>query len=202
VEPLTLLPTKLLGPQVRPDSVHRPGLMRRLGPCLDCRLTLVSAPVGLGKSTLVVSSLAYDDHRAAWLSLDEGDSDPARFRAYFIVAIPTVDQEVGTEAREIVESPQLRNAGSAAVSLPNDISERTHDLILVLDDYHVVEAGRIHDRLGCLLDRQPANLHMAWITRSVPPLSLAHLPHMASRSRAGLWTFSSLQLKPRFYSST
>ena len=94
-QPFTLLRTKLHTPQVRTDWVRRPRLEEHLNQGLDRRVTLASAPAGFGKSSLVVSSLAETDHHAAWLSLDEGDNDPARFWAYVIGAIQTVSQEVG-----------------------------------------------------------------------------------------------------------
>jgi len=171
----TLLTTKLYAPQITPELVPRPHLARHLSEGLRRKFTLVSAPAGFGKSTLVTGWLAETGQPAAWLSLDEGDNDPVRFWTYVIAAIQAVNQELGDEARQIIRSPQLRSAEPAVISLINEISKLTHDLILVLDDYHVIEAGRIHDRLGYLLDHQPPNLHIVLITRADPPLSLARL---------------------------
>ena len=173
--PDTLLTTKLHIPQAALEFVPRPHLTARLGEGLLRKLTLVSAPAGFGKSTLVADWLAESGLSAAWLSLDEGDNDPARFWAYLIAAIQAVHPDVGREAREIVGAPQLRRAEPAVNSLLNDISALTHDLVLVLDDYHAVEAQPIHEGLGYLLDHQPPNLHITLITRSDPPLSLARL---------------------------
>ncbi len=171
----TLLTTKLFVPQTPPELVPRPHLAERLSEGLARKLTLVSAPAGFGKSTLVTGWLAETGHTPAWLSLDQGDNDPARFWTYLIAAVQTVGHEVGDEARHIINSPQLRSAEPAVISLINDISQLPHPLILVLDDYHVIEAGRIHDRLSYLLDNQPPNLHLVLITRVDPPLSLARL---------------------------
>ncbi len=171
----TLLTTKLFVPQPPSELIPRPHLAERLSEGLARKLTLVSAPAGFGKSTLVTGWLTETGHTPAWLSLDQGDNDPIRFWTYLIAAVQTVGGEVGDEARHIISSPQLRSAEPAVISLINDISRLPHRLILVLDDYHVIEAGRIHDRLGYLMDNQPPNLHLALITRVDPPLSLARL---------------------------
>jgi LuxR family maltose regulon positive regulatory protein len=171
----SLLQTKLYVPPPRPELVPRPRLIERLeeGLRLGCRLTLVSAPAGFGKSTLVTGWLAESGRSAAWLSLDEGDNDPVRFWTYLIAAVQAVHPEVGDEARQIVGSPQLRSAELVVVSLLNEIAELTRDLILVLDDYHLIQAQQIHDGLNYLLDHQPPNLHLVLISRVDPPLSLA-----------------------------
>ena len=100
-QPFTLLRTKLHLPQARSDWVHRPRLEKRLEQGMDRKLTLVSAPAGFGKSSLVASVLSAGDRRAAWLSLDEGDNDPVRFWTYAIAAIQAVDPAVGDQARQI-----------------------------------------------------------------------------------------------------
>jgi LuxR family maltose regulon positive regulatory protein len=171
----SLLQTKLYVPPPRPDLVPRPRLIERLNTGVMRKVTLISAPAGFGKSTLVSGWLAESGRSAAWLSLDEGDNDPVRFWTYLIAAVQAVHPEMGEEARQIIGSPQLRSAEPAVISLINDISDLTRNLILVLDDYHVIEAGRIHDRLSYLLENQPPNLHVVLITRADPPLSLARL---------------------------
>jgi len=121
-QPFTLLRTKLHIPQVRSDWVRRPRLEKRLDQGLDRKLTLVSAPAGFGKSSLVASSLSESERHATWLSLDEGDNDPVRFWTYVIAAIHAVEQDVGDEARQIIASPQLRRTDPAIISLLNEIS--------------------------------------------------------------------------------
>ena len=175
--PDALLTTKLHIPQAALEFVPRPHLTARLNEGLRRKLTLVSAPAGFGKSTLVADWLAQSGLAAAWLSLDEGDNDPARFWAYVIAAVQTIHPDVGHEAREIVAAPQLRSTEPAVVSLLNEIASRSLNarsknaqLVLVLDDYHVIAggaiasdaraAGGIHKDLGYLLDlardsRQP-----------------------------------------------
>ena len=174
-QPFTLLRTKLHQPQVRSDWVRRPRLEKRLDQGLDRKLTLVSAPAGFGKSSLVASSLSESERHATWLSLDEGDNDPVRFWTYVIAAIQAVEQDVGDEARQIIASPQLRRTDPAIISLLNEISDLTGDLVLVLDDYHVIEADQVHEDLSYLLEHQPANLHIVLISRADPPISLARL---------------------------
>jgi LuxR family maltose regulon positive regulatory protein len=136
---------------------------------------LIAAPAGFGKSTLVSNWLAESDGQAAWLSLDRGDNDPVKFWTYVIAAIQTVDPQVGDEARQIMGSPQLRSTEPAVVSLVNDISQLDQELILILDDYHLIEAEQIHGGVGYLLGHQSPNLHLVLITRANPPLPMARL---------------------------
>jgi len=170
-----LLTTKLYIPQLSVDLVPRPHLYERLDEGLTRKLTLVSAPTGFGKSTLVTGWLSERDRLVAWLSLDQGDNDPVRFWTYLIGAIQTVHPEAGSEARQIVSASQMRSAEPVAVSLINDISQLSNDLILVLDDYHIIEAEQVHLGLGYLLEHQPPNFHIALITRVDPSISLARL---------------------------
>ncbi len=173
IEPL--LTTKLHIPQPGVDLVPRPRLYEHLDEGLTRKLTLVSAPAGFGKSTLVTEWLSERGRPAAWLSLDEGDNDPVRFWTYLIGAIQTVHQEIGGEARQIASAPQLRSIEPVAISLINDISLLNHDLVVVLDDYHVIETEGVNEGLSYLLEHQPSNLHIVMITRADPSLSLARL---------------------------
>ena len=170
-----LLTTKLYTPQLSIDLVPRPRLYARLDEGSKRKLTLVSAPAGFGKSTLMTGWLAESGRQAAWLSLDEGDNDPVRFWTYLIAAIQTVHQEIGAEARQIASAPQLRSIEPVAISLINDISQLDQNLILVLDDYHVIEAEEVHSGLSYLLEHQPPNLHIVLCTRADPSISLARL---------------------------
>jgi len=170
-----LLTTKLNIPQLSADLVPRPRLYKRLDEGLTHKLTLVSAPAGFGKSTLMIGWLVENKYTAVWLSLDDGDNDPVRFWTYFIAAIQTIHKETGAEARQIVSMPQLRSIEPAAVSLINDISQLDHDLIVVLDDFHVIEAEGVHAGLSYLLEHQPPNLHIVLSTRVDPSISLARL---------------------------
>jgi LuxR family maltose regulon positive regulatory protein len=124
---------------------------------------------------LISGWLVESGFQAAWLSLDQGDNDPVRFWLYLITAIQSIHQEMGVEARQIVSAPQLRSTEPVAISLINDISQFVHDLIVVLDDYHVIEAEQVHEGLSYLLEHQPPNLHLILITRVDPSISLARL---------------------------
>jgi len=172
---VSLLTTKLYIPQLSINLVPRLRLYKHLDEGLTRKLTLVSAPAGFGKSTLVSSWLFESDQPVAWLSLDHGDNDPVRFWTYFIAAIQTIHQEIGVEACQIVSAPQLRSPEPVVISLINDISQLTHDQIVVLDDYHVIEAEQVHAGLSYLLEHQPQNLHIVLITRVDPSISLARL---------------------------
>ena len=170
-----LFTTKLYVPQLSNDLVPRPRLYERLDECLTRKLTLISAPAGFGKSTLVAGWLSEIDRSVAWLSLDRGDNDPVRFWTYLIAAIQTIHREIGAEARQIISAPQLRSAEPASISLINDISQLARDFIVVLDDYHVIEEERVHAGLSYLLEHQPSNLHIVLLSRVDPSMSLARL---------------------------
>ncbi len=165
-----LLSTKLYIPSTRDEIVWRRRLAGKLEDGLSGQLTLVSAPAGFGKSTLVASWLS---RPAAWLSLDKGDNDPARFWSYVVAAIQQIKPEIGQSAQEMLNSPKLRESEPAVISLVNDLTSIS--LILILDDYHVIDNPRIHNSLGFLLEHQPPQLHVILITRADPPLPLARL---------------------------
>ena len=131
--PESVLTTKLFAPSTYPELVSRLHLYERLDKGLTRKLTLVSAPTGFGKSTLVTGWLSEKAYLAAWLSLDQGDNDPARFWMYLIAAIQTIHDEIGKEALQIVSVPKLRSIEPVAISLINDIFQLDQDLILILD---------------------------------------------------------------------
>jgi LuxR family maltose regulon positive regulatory protein len=139
------------------------------------RLTLVSAPAGFGKTTLMVDWLKQIDVPVAWLSLDEADNDLPRFLAYLAAAFQQVDEEIGTSLLSAVQSPQLPAMEKVLTSLLNEITLRTDSLILVLDDYHLVTEAAILEVVRFLLDHQPQQLHLVLTTREDPDLPLAKL---------------------------
>ena len=147
---VSILTTKLYIPPPRPHLVPRPRLIERLdeGLRLGCKLTLVSAPAGFGKTTLV-SAWATDCGRpVAWLSLDKGDNDPARFLAYLAAALRTVGVEI--EEGVLPNTPAAVEA--LLTTLVNQINAVSTPFILVLDDYHLIAAQPVHDALTFLLD--------------------------------------------------
>jgi len=172
-----LLTTKLYIPPVRPVLVPRPRLIERLNEGLQRKLTLISAPAGFGKTTLVSewhASPAGREVPLAWLSLDD-DNDPVRFWVYVIAALQMVSAGVGTEALALLQSPQPPSSKTIISSLLNDLASLDQDVTLVLDDYHMIEATAIHSTLTFLLDHLPSHLHIIVATRVDPPLPLARL---------------------------
>ena len=177
-----LLATKTYIPPPRPELVLRPRLIERLSEGLRRKLTLISAPAGFGKTTLLGEWLSTltpisPGHgagvRAAWLSLDQDDNDPTHFWRYVIAALQTVDRALGQAAQTALESPQPPALETLVTALINDIVSLPGLLILVLDDYHVIRSDAIHASLNFLLDHMPSPLHLIITTREDPPLALS-----------------------------
>ena len=170
-----LLTTKLYIPPVRPEVVPRPRLLERLNAGLDRKLTLVSAPAGYGKTTLISAWLHTADVPFAWLSLDEGDNDPVRFFTYLIAALQGIDVEIGHSVQGWLETPQPPVIEELAATLINDIAAVPGSFVLVLDDHHVITERAIHESISFLLERQPPQMHLVIATRHDPPVPLARL---------------------------
>jgi len=193
-----LLATKLHIPPVRPSLVPRPRLVELLTLGLAGRLILLSAPPGFGKTTLVSewvhqkdaggklkdeahmtvlhsSALDLPPFQVAWLSLDEEDSDPARFFTYLIAALQQIDSAIGQSAQAMLASPQPPPPEPLLVALINDLASVSFPFILVLDDYHLISALPVHQQLAFLLEHQPPQMHLVIITREDPPWPLARL---------------------------
>ena len=175
--PAPILATKLFIPPSRRSVVLRPRLVERLNEGLAAgnRLTLVSAPAGFGKTTLVGEWLAGCGRPAAWLSLDEADSDPSRFLTYFIAALQTVAPGIGEGMLTVLQSPQPPPPESTLTALINDISTISSDFVVVLDDYHVLDARPVDDALVFLVEHLPPQVHLVIATREDPALPLARL---------------------------
>ncbi len=197
-----LLQTKLYIPPTRPTSsvVPRPRLVERLNEGLYRKLTLISAPAGFGKTTLLsewASNLRFttDDLRlnsakespivnrkseivnpqVVWLSLDEGDNDPTRFLAYFIAALQTIAEDIGEGILSALQAPQPPPLASVLTVLINELAAIPDHFVLVLDDYHLITAQPIHEGLIFLLNHLPGNMHLVIATRADPPLLIARL---------------------------
>jgi LuxR family maltose regulon positive regulatory protein len=171
-----LLATKLHAPRRRPGLVQRERLRNRLVPAEATSLTLVSAPAGFGKTTLLTEWLCAADGDGSampWLSLDAGDNDPAVFWTYVIAAIQRAAPQVGTRAHASLQSSQPLT--SVVADLLNDLHDLSHDVVLVLDDYHVIESADIHESITYLIDHAPPSFHLVLASRSDPPLPLARL---------------------------
>jgi len=176
-----ILVTKLFSPATRPELVPRPRLIERLNGCINCKLTLVSAPAGFGKTTLVAEWLQTisNDSKShiAWLSLDEGDNDPARFLTYFIAALNQIDDldKFGEGSLSMLQSPQPPPTETVLTPLINEIAAMPNRIVFVLDDYHLIETQPVHEALGFLLENMPPQMHLVIATREDPPLLLSRL---------------------------
>src|SRR6266566_2103629 len=172
------LSTKLHRPLPRAQLVHRPKLAERLTQGMMGPLTLVSAPAGFGKTTLLAQWLAESGMSVAWLSLEPGDNEPVRFLSYLIAALQTLDPHLGAEALTLLQMPQPAAAETVLTLLTNDVGSHGSDggdFALVLDDYHVIDAKAIDQALTFLLEHLPPNMHLVIATREDPPLPLARL---------------------------
>jgi LuxR family maltose regulon positive regulatory protein len=172
---MALLATKLYAPILRAGLVPRPRLMERLAAGLACRLTLVSAPAGYGKTTLTAAWLQEAGRAYTWLSLDEADNDPARFTAYLLAALQKIDSNIGQAAQAMMQPPQPAPPESLLTSLINDIAATPQPFVLVLDDYHLIQALPIHQQISFLLEHQPPQMHLVIASREDPPLPLSRL---------------------------
>jgi LuxR family maltose regulon positive regulatory protein len=172
--PAQILSTKLSIPSLRSRLVSRPRLIEKLNQGLECGLILVSGPAGYGKSTLLSDWLSQVGLATAWLSLDDGDNDPARFWAYVIAALQGAFHSFG---RTLPDTLTVSNQPSDAVitQLINALDELSQPLILILDDYHYIVSQTIHEGILFLLEHAPAHFHLVIATRADPPLPLARL---------------------------
>ncbi|MFZ0166488.1 MAG: hypothetical protein WAL12_23155, partial [Trebonia sp.] len=172
-----LLETKLHVPRWRRSLVARPRLSERLSRGAESALTLVSAPAGFGKTTLLAEWLAAapaDGRSVAWLSLDQRDNDPALFWTYLVAALKTAAPGEGAGALSLLHPP--RSPGEAGlVTLLNDLDAISDDVVLVLDDYHVIDAREVQDGMAFLLEHLPRQIHLVIGSRTDPALPLARL---------------------------
>src|SRR4051812_32212411 len=172
-----LLETKLHVPRRRRGLVARPRLSERLSRGVESALTLVSAPAGFGKTTLLTEWLAAalaDGRSAAWLSLDQRDNDPALFWTYLVAALKTAAHGVGAGALSLLQSPQPPIEAVLATLL-NDLDAISNEVVLVLDDYHVIDAREVQDGMAFLLEHLPPQIHLVIASRADPALPLARL---------------------------
>jgi len=174
-----LLATKIRVPRPRPHLVHRPRLTQRLEQGMERALTLISAPVGFGKTTLLSDWLASRAIPAAWLSLEPQDNEPARFLSYLVAALQTYDPYLGT-IRQVLHYPLRPPAMETVLTLLiNSLLIRRataqEHAVLILDNYHFITDESIHEALSFLLDHLPPRMHLVLLTREDPPLPLAQL---------------------------
>jgi LuxR family maltose regulon positive regulatory protein len=170
-----LLQTKLYTPPVQPELVPRPRLLERLNAGANRKLTLISAPAGFGKTTLVAEWLNNLERPFTWLSLDEGDNDPVRFITYLVAALQKIDGNVGQAVQSLLGSPHFPPIDSLVTPLINDIATSLEPFALVLDDYHVIHVQLIHSAVEFLITHQPPQVHLVLVARQDPPLPLSRL---------------------------
>ena len=173
-----LLATKLHVPGPRPGFVPRPRLAGRLDEGLAQGLVLVCAPAGYGKTTLLAEWVRHGRAPVAWLSLDAGDNDPARFWRHTVAALDRVRPGIGERMGPLLGPPPPPSFGRLVTALINEVAgqpDADEAVLLVLDDYHVISSPLVHSSLGFLLEHQPPGLRLALTSRSDPPLALARL---------------------------
>jgi len=175
----SILATKLYVPPVRPRLVSRPRLFELLNEGLSYNLILVSAPAGFGKTTLVsewVRQIQLQTH-VAWVSLEEGENDPVHFWDYFIAALRTIQPDIGEQMLAMLHSHQSPVSQSVQIesiltSFINELTNLSFNVVLVLDDYHVITSQSVHDGLTFFLDHIPPRIHLIIASRADPPLPL------------------------------
>lgn len=180
----TILATKLFIPPPQKSLVVRPRLQKKLAAGLEpgCRLTLVSAPAGFGKTTLVSTWAKSFDRLQnapsplfAWFSLGEDDNDPLLFWSYVISALKSASQVIGDQALDLLEAGFPINPDGFLNSLLNDLARLPGPVILILDDYHLIRNLEIHRSISFLLENLPPQCHIILLSRTDPPLRLALL---------------------------
>ncbi len=170
-----VLETKLTPPRIRPEHLLRERQLAVLRGGASRQLTLVAAPPGFGKTTLLAEWASEDPTVVAWLSLDDGDNDPARFFTHMITAFRTLAPSIGTQALAALRAP---GAGVIEVVLPhllNDLAALESETAIVVDDYHLITNPDVHEALGYLIARLPAAVRVVLATRTDPPLPLGRL---------------------------
>ncbi|MCB0124258.1 MAG: hypothetical protein KDE58_18510, partial [Caldilineaceae bacterium] len=171
-----ILATKLYAPTLRPKGVLRRRLTDRLneGLAMGRKVTLISASAGFGKTTLVGEWIASCGRTVAWLSLDEGDSDPLRFITYLVAALRTIQAGLGEDLLAALQLPQPP-IDAILTTLLNEISALPEQFLLTLDDYHLIDSQAVDQTLAFLIEHQPPQMHLVITTREDPPLPLARL---------------------------
>lgn len=171
--PLPLLQTKLYIPAPRPHLVDRPSVTAKLRASLLQPITLIAAPAGFGKTTLVSKWIAEGDHQVAWLSLDDDDNDPMRFLTYVTAALQAQQPALGMAVQGLLAASEAPQPKAILTQLLNELRMLAIPIILVLDDYHLITNSVIHEALTFWVDHLPPSFHLVITTRIDPPLPLA-----------------------------
>lgn len=171
----TLIRTKLHKPFTRLELVPRPRLQARMAEGLRRPLTLITAPAGFGKTTLVASYVAACGMPVAWLSLDRDDNGARRFLKYLVAALQEAAPAIGSEAAHLLAATREVPLEAILASLVNDLDAAGEEKVLVLDDYQFISNQAVHEKVALLLEHCPTTFHLVIATRSDPPLPLARL---------------------------
>lgn len=175
VKSFPLLEIKLCVPILGTALVSRPRLIKRLNEGFSSKLTIISAPAGFGKTTLLSDWIRQSKLPVAWFSIDTGDNDAVHFLNYIIAALQNLEVSIGKATLNLLKSPQLPPIQSILINLINDITHISRNFSFILDDYHLVDAKQIHDIIAFLLEHLPKQMHLVIATRSDPPLPVARL---------------------------
>lgn len=170
-----LLSTKLNIPPRCQNLVSRPRLLQRMNASLNNKLTLISAPAGFGKTTLISEWVRENDLSTAWVSLDDGDNDLTRFLRYIIAALQTVDDEIGTATLDLLSSSHSNSLESILTQLINEVSSIPDPMAVIIDDYQVIDYQSIHDAVCFLIEHIPHQVQVVIASRIDPPLPIAQL---------------------------
>jgi LuxR family transcriptional regulator, maltose regulon positive regulatory protein len=170
-----LLATKLHLPRPRPGLVPRPRLLQRLHEGTDREVALVCTPAGFGKTALLADWARGSRRPVAWLSLDDGDNDPARFWRHVVAALDEVHPGVAERVGALLGGPQPASFEAVVTALVNELAGTPEEVVLVLDDYHLIDAPTVHESVGFLLEHLPLSLRLVLASRADPPLPLARL---------------------------
>jgi LuxR family maltose regulon positive regulatory protein len=170
-----LILTKINIPRVRGDLINRSHLIKRLNDGLNRKLTLVCAPAGYGKTTILSQWLADSSHPVAWLSLDENDNNLFVFLSYFVATVQTIFPEAGRVTLSLLEAPQRPTLEHITGTLINELAEQGEAFSLVLDDYHTINAAEVHQFIDTLITYMPTKMHMVLASRKDIPLPLVRL---------------------------
>jgi len=173
--PTGLLASKLYFPSHRPDLVQRPHLFESLDAGLGGKLTLVSAPAGFGKTTVVSEWLRDRGHPTAWLSLDKNDNDLSRFLIYLIAALQRVDSTIGVDVQAALEGSLSPHFEILLTRLISEIEGLPGKFVIVLEDYHLIDSKPVHDVLNFLIEYLPRSIHLVITGRTDPPLPISRL---------------------------
>ena len=168
-----LLATKLYMPGPEPGLVPRPRLLGRLDEGLARGLVLVCAPAGYGKTVLLAAWARHGGRPVAWLSLDAGDNDPARFWRHAVAALDRARPGTGERVAPLLGPPAPSSFQGLVTALINELA--ADEALLVLDDYHVIGSAQVHQSLAFLVEHRPAGIDVVLASRSDPPLGLARL---------------------------